>query len=502
MMRYELLGSSVLDWFSATNVLLFVVVFALCFDFIKHRKPKNFPPGPPWSLPFVGDFLRINFTRMHLDLYEFAKKYGNIFSMNIFGPRAVFLNGTKMLKEAFVQNGENFADRPHFPIFEDAIGDNGVVASNGYAWKQQRRFALYTLKNFGLGKKSLEPSIQQECRCLNEAVGQERGKPFDPHWLVNNAVSNVICALVFGDRFEYSNAEFQSLLRLLNETVYLEASISVQIYNLVPWLMRHVPGPHLQVLTNWNKVVEFIRKKVEEHREDYDPSTARDYIDCFLAEMEKWQDDPAAGFNIKNLCVCTMDLFVAGTETTSSTLYWGLLYMINFPEIQKQVQEEIDRVVGSSRQPTVEDREKMPYTNAVIHETQRFGNIIPINVPRLSTKDTHVGGYIIPKGTMVFGSLTSVLFDETEWETPHSFNPAHFLDADGKFRRREAFLPFSIGKRVCLGEQLARMELFLFFTSLLQRFSFSPPEGEEPSLEFRLGATLCPKPYKLCAVPR
>ncbi|KAA8590055.1 hypothetical protein FQN60_013420 [Etheostoma spectabile] len=88
------------------------------------------------------------------------------------------------------------------------------------------------------------------------------------------------------------------------------------------------------------------------------------------------------------------------------------------------------------------------------------------------------------------------------WETPHTFNPQHFLDGDGKFRKREAFLPFSAGKRVCLGEQLARMELFLFFTCLLQRFSFSAPAGEPPTLEFKLGGTLCPKPYRLCAVPR
>ncbi|RXN24292.1 Cytochrome family subfamily polypeptide 24 [Labeo rohita] len=176
--------------------------------------------------------------------------------------------------------------------------------------------------------------------------------------------------------------------------------------------------------------------------------------------------------------------------------------MIKYPEIQAKVQEEIDRVVGGSQQPSLSDKDNMPYTNAVIHEIQRIGNIIPINVVRATVEDTQIGEYSIPKGTIVTGSLTSVLFDESEWETPHSFNPGHFLDAEGKFRRRDAFLPFSLGKRVCLGEQLARMELFLFFSSLLQRFTFSPPAGVEPSLDFKLGATHCPKPYELCAVPR
>ncbi|XP_015253255.1 PREDICTED: cytochrome P450 2K1-like [Cyprinodon variegatus] len=122
----------------------------------------------------------------------------------------------------------------------------------------------------------------------------------------------------------------------------------------------------------------------------------------------------------------------------------------------------------------------MPYTDAVIQEIQRMGNIIPLNVAHKMTKDTTLDKYSIPKGTLVIPSLHSVLHDESMWETPQSFNPQHFLDKDGKFRRREAFMPFSAGKRVCLGEQLARMELFLFYTSLLQRFKISHPPGEPP----------------------
>uniref|UniRef100_A0A3Q0RMW1 Uncharacterized protein n=1 Tax=Amphilophus citrinellus TaxID=61819 RepID=A0A3Q0RMW1_AMPCI len=167
----------------------------------------------------------------------------------------------------------------------------------------------------------------------------------------------------------------------------------------------------------------------------------------------------------------------------------------------EKVQAEIDAVVGSSRLPSLTDRENMPYTDAVIHEIQRMGNIVPLNVAHVANKDTTVDKYTIPKGTMILPALHSVLNDKTMWETPDSFNPQHFLDQDGKFRRREAFIPFSMGKRSCLGEQLARMELFLFFTSLLQRFSFSAPAGEQPSLEFKLGVTRSPKPYLLCAVP-
>uniref|UniRef100_A0A8B9JVX0 Cytochrome P450, family 2, subfamily P, polypeptide 6 n=1 Tax=Astyanax mexicanus TaxID=7994 RepID=A0A8B9JVX0_ASTMX len=491
-----------LQWVDGTSAVLFFCVFLLLVEYLRNKAPRNFPPGPP-TLPFIGNLHTIDTTRIHLQFIEFAEKYGNLFSIQIFGPRAVVVNGYKLVKELYVNQGDHFADRPVFPLFHDIFKDKGLVASSGYAWKQQRRFALTTLRNFGLGKKSLEPSILLECRYLIEAMSNEQGRNrFNPQFLINNAVSNVICVLVFGSRFEYSNSEFQDLLKMMNQAFYLEGTIWAQMYNMVPRIMRRLPGPHQRVIQLWGNVFNYVRAKVDEHKMDRDFSNPRDYIDCFLEEMEKRKDDKAADFSIENLCFCAMDLFIAGTETTSTTLYWGLLYMTKYPEIQAKVHAEIDQVVGSSRQPSMMDRDNLPYTNAVIHEIQRMGNIIPFNLARATSKDVQIGEYTIPKGASVFGNLTSVLFDETEWETPKSFNPGHFLNNDGNFRRREAFMPFSAGKRVCLGEQLARMELFLFFSSLLQRFTFKPPEGVEPSLEFKLGATHSPKPYELCAVPR
>ncbi|XP_005923250.1 cytochrome P450 2J4 [Haplochromis burtoni] len=176
--------------------------------------------------------------------------------------------------------------------------------------------------------------------------------------------------------------------------------------------------------------------------------------------------------------------------------------MMNYPEIQEKVQAEIDRVVGQSRLPDLADRPNLPYTDAVIHETQRFGNIVPLGFPKMASKDSTLGGYFIPKGTAITTILSSVLFDKNEWETPDVFNPEHFLDSEGKFRRRDAFLPFSAGKRVCIGEPLAKMQLFLFFASLLQRFTLTPVPGEMPSLEGVMGFTYSPEEFRMLAVPR
>ncbi|XP_067309140.1 cytochrome P450 2K6-like [Pseudorasbora parva] len=177
---------------------------------------------------------------------------------------------------------------------------------------------------------------------------------------------------------------------------------------------------------------------------------------------------------------------------------------VSLIRLDAEVQDEIDRVIGG-RQPVVEDRKNLPYTDAVIHETQRFTTVLPLGVPHQTTCDVHLNGYLIKKGTSVITLLVSVLRDENEWETPDSFNPRHFLNKQGQFVKNDAFMPFSAGRRVCPGEGLARMELFLFFTSLLQHFRFTPPPGvSEDDLDLTplVGFTLNPTPHKLCAIKR
>ncbi|MBN3304565.1 CP2J2 protein, partial [Amia calva] len=410
--------------------------------------------------------------------------------------------GYKMVKEALVNQAENFADRPHSPMMDRMDSGNGLIFSNGLLWKRQRRFTLSTLRNCGLGKKSLESVIVEEAQFLQETLENEQGKPFDPHFILNNAVSNIICSMVFGHRFEYSDNHFQRLLKLLSEFFHLAGTIWAQLYEAFPAVMKLVPGPHNKIFSNYKELAVFVRKELEKHKEDWDPSAPQDYIDSYLAEIEKSKEDIVCSFHERNLVVCTLDLFLAGTETTSTTLRWALLYMMKYPEIQEKVQAEIDRVIGQARPPSMADRANMPYTDAVIHEVQRMGNIIPLNIPKIALKDTTVGGYFIPKDTAVMAILTSVLFDKSEWQTPDLFNPEHFLDSQGNFVRREAFMPFSAGKRVCLGEQLARMELFLFFTCFLQKFSFSSPPGVEPSMDGQFGGTRSPFPYKICVTSR
>ncbi|XP_072199110.1 cytochrome P450 2J2-like [Excalfactoria chinensis] len=485
------------DSISLQMLFIFLLVFLLVSDYMKRRKPKDFPPGP-FSFPFVGNVQMMFAKDPMTAMQKINEKHGDIFSMQVGSMSFVIVNGLQMIKEALVTQGENFIDRPEFPMNTEVFNKFGLLSSNGHLWKQQRRFTLTTLRNFGLGKRSLEERIQEECRFLTDAFRDEQGNPFNPHLKINNAVSNIICSITFGNRFEYHDEDFQKLLRLMDETVTLHGKIMSQLYTFFPSIVKYLPGSHQTVIKNGKLMKDFVCDVISKHKEDLNPSESRDFIDSYLQEMAK---PDGSDFCEDNLVACTLDLFFAGTETTSTTIRWALLFMAMHPEIQARVQAEIDAVIGQSRQPALEDRNNMPYTNAVIHEVQRKGNIIPFNALRLTVKDTLLAGFHVPKGTILIPNLSSVMFDKKEWETPHSFNPGHFLK-DGQFWKREAFVPFSIGKRACLGELLARAELFLFFTALLQKFTFQAPPDTILDLKFTMGMTLAPQPYKICAVPR
>ncbi|NWR40510.1 CP2J2 protein, partial [Tachuris rubrigastra] len=327
------------------------------------------------------------------------------------------------------------------------------------------------------------------------------GKPLDPTMPIVHTVANVICSIIFGHRFSRDDENFHRLIESIDTVTAFGNSISFYVYELSPWLASHFLAPFKKTMSSLDFVKGLLAKELESHREKRKPDENQDFIDYYLAEIDKVNAD--ATYDEENLIQTIFDLFIAGTETTATTLGWALLFMVVYPDIQEKVQKELDAVLGSSHVFCYEDRKKLPYTNAVVHEIQRYSNIILIALPRMSLKDTELLGYHVPKNTIIVANIDSVLSDPGKWETPDQFNPGHFLDKDGNFVNREAFLPFGIGHRVCMGELLARMELFIVFSTLLQAFTFTLPEGvKEVNTKFVFGSTMKPPPYQLCAIPR
>ncbi|XP_059414953.1 cytochrome P450 2K1-like [Carassius carassius] len=494
--------------FSSTGTLLGALLLLMGLYLLssgsKSQTEGKEPPGPK-PLPLLGNLLNLDLTRPFDSFCELSKTYGNIFQVFLGPKKMVVLVGYKTVKEALVNHAEEFGDRDIAPSFRIMNDENGIIFSNGDNWKEMRRFALSNLRDFGMGKRGSEEKIIEEIQYLKGEFDKFEGKPFDTTQPVNYAVSNIISSIVYGSRFEYTDPRFTEMVDRANENIRISGSLSILLYNIFPWL-----GPLLKnkrifvknIIQNREQVMKLIKALLE----TLNPVDRRGFVDSFLIRK---QNDVKSGktdsyFHEENLMMSVTNLFVAGTDTTGTTLRWGLMLMAKYPHLQDRVQEEIDRVIGG-RQPVVEDRKKLPYTDAVIHETQRLANILPLNLPHMTSCDVTFNGYFIKKGTTVVPLLTSVLKDPSEWEKPNSFYPEHFLDEKGQFVKRDAFMPFSAGHRMCLGESLARMELFLFFTSLLQSYRFTTApgvSGDELDLKGVVGITLNPSPHKLCAIRR
>ncbi|XP_044518579.1 cytochrome P450 2C19-like isoform X4 [Gracilinanus agilis] len=401
------------------------------------------PPGPA-PFPIIGNILQLDLKNVPESLCKLAKEYGPVFTLQMGFQRVVVLHGYKAVKEALIDHGDKFAARGSIPVFEFISQGLGIVTSNGERWKQLRRFALMTLRNFGMGKKSIEENVQEGAKLLVEAIKQTKGLPCDPTFILGCAPCNVICSLIFQKHFDYNDPKFLYLMKLLDDDLKLLSS---------PWIQ----------------------------------------------EKQK----PQSEFTIENLINTAVDLFAAGAETTSTTLKYGFLMLLKHPEITEKIHEEIDRVIGHDRSPCMEDRIKMPYTNAVVHEIQRYIDHIPSSLPHAVTQDVQFRQYLIPKGTTVIPLLTSVLYDDKEFPNPHQFDPGHFLDASGNFKKSDYFMPFSAGKRICLGEGLARMELFLFFTTVLQNFTLKSliDTKDIDTTPIDSGFSRIPPSFKLCFLP-
>ncbi|KAH0624270.1 hypothetical protein JD844_007956 [Phrynosoma platyrhinos] len=315
---------------------------------------------------------------------------------------------------------------------EDGAEEKGILFANGHIWKQHRRFSLKILRNLGLGRKSLEYQIQEEAKHLVDFFISKKGKPTNPSFPISHSVSNVISTMVFGHRFSDDDERFKELIAAVNFMFDFLPSFSRIAYDLFPRLMHLLPGPQQKAFFCMVQGHTFIKEEIRSHGKTRDPVDPQDYIDYYLDQIEKSKDDPISTFDEENLIHTVMDFFAAGTKTTSVTLLWALLYMTAYPNIQEQVQKEIQGVATPSHKFCYEDRKKLPYTNAVIHEIQRFAG----------------------------------------------------------------------GHRVCLGERLAKVELFIFFTSLLQTFKFQPPEGTKVNIEPVIGGmAIIPRPYEICAIP-
>ncbi|GFO14271.1 cytochrome p450 ii f2-like protein ii [Plakobranchus ocellatus] len=470
---------------------------------------RKLPPCPVYTLPLIGNILSVD-QNPRKQIKAWHRQCGDLFRLHFGSTLVVVVSGYSKIKETLVKKSSMFSDRPLLFVNEViGLGKSGIVFNSGAVWKEHRAVTLHIFKDFITKDNLFLPKIEEEIHFFVEALANMEGKAVDIRHFVYTSTFNIICSFVVGKRFDYDDNRFQYAIDTFDKL--LECSISTAPLDFFPFL-KYLPGDIFKArrlekhtMNFKQKVIDFISEVEESDRTGDKYGDADNFISAYNSKRnEKLKNGKETTLSRNNLLRTIMDFFGAGTETVSATIAWCLIYILNNPGVQTKIHEELDREIGRERAPTLEDKAKLPYLEAVIKETQRLASVVPFSVMHVTTQNVTVGDYLIPKGTTIFPNLDSVLHDSAIWGADaDEFHPERFLNKDGSVLHKEEFIPFSTGGRVCLGENFAKMELFLFLASMFQKFKFECPDPlKPPSLESIFRIACLPKPFKIKIVTR
>ncbi|XP_059093870.1 methyl farnesoate epoxidase-like [Tigriopus californicus] len=484
--------------------VLFFIVICL-YTYVPLWRWQNRPPGPfvfPFmgSLPALGqaDSKAIEFP--YRAMHRLSKQFGPIMSMALGQDMWVVLTGLEEIK-AFTMMDETVA-RPNLKaLYEIYSFDKplGVIFPDGPLWKEQRKFMMRTLREFGLGKQTMEDHIQEEIKFsiqyLKQQATQEGNRVVAMQDFYNLPCLNVIWRLVCGRRFDYDDQRLAQLIEHM-ETFTMEQAIG-PIAGIS--FLKHIP-PFRQIYHKIKAQMDifkgFLRQFVQEEKSSLPSDFDRGYIDSFLRAQAKGR---VSGdyFTDEQLIISVQDFFTGGSGTMSKTLAYAFLYMINHPDAQERARQEIESVLGDREEVTLDDRPSLPFVEAIVMEVQRLSSVLPIAPPRIPTKDVWIGKHLIKNGTQVQINLYSLHRNETHWTDPEDFKPERFLDDHGQLKSHDEWLqPFGYGKRKCLGETVAKLTVLLFLANFLTTFRFSRiPDAPPLSVDPIGGLTIGPQKF-------
>ncbi|XP_065585290.1 cytochrome P450 1B1 [Cyrtonyx montezumae] len=467
----------------------------------RRQGQRRAPPGPfPW--PLIGNAAQLG-SAPHLSFARLASTYGAVFQLRLGRWPVVVLNGESAIRQALVRQGAAFAGRPAFPSFRLVSGGRSL-AFGGYSelWKLHRRAAHATVRAFSTGspatRRLLERHLLGEARALVALLvrGSAGGAFLDPSRVLLVAVANVMSALCFGRRYSHGDGEF---LRLVGRNEQFGRAVGAgSLVDALPWL-RRFPSPvraAYRAFRDLNRdFYGFVRGKFLQHQRSLRPGAApRDMMDAFIRLQ---REQPR--LQLEHVPATVTDIFGASQDTLSTALLWLLIFLIRYPEVQAKMQEEVDRIVGRDRLPCAEDQPHLPYIMAFLYESMRFSSFVPVTIPHATTTNTFIMGYLIPKDTVIFVNQWSVNHDPAKWSNPEDFDPSRFLDENGFINKdlTSSVMIFSMGKRRCIGEELSKVQLFLFTSILVHQCHFTANPNEDPKMDYTYGLTIKPKPFTL-----
>ncbi|KIH58764.1 unspecific monooxygenase [Ancylostoma duodenale] len=457
------------------------------------RRTTRLPPGP-YPILFLGNLPQLLFYSWKYGgivpgFKYIKKKYGPVFTI-WFGPLpTVHIADYTLSHEAMVRYGAKYQDRWSPAMMIEGRGDRGVIVSNGQIWQEQRRFSLHVLRNLGVSRNLMEERIMDEFNLRFDEIDQlPVGSPVNPSQLFDRLVGGVINRMLFSVPIdEKEEMKFYVLKKELDRFVEVLSFSDVFVKK---WMLK---VPFLG--STWTKKLQpvhdikaFIRKQIEERKRAIDDGShmideePKDYTDAFIQKMRQDAEEGVkdSSFDDESLVVNILDLWTAGQETTSTTLVWAMVFLLKDPEVANKVREELLRVTHCARPLSLKDKPETPYFIATLTEIQRIASILNLNIFRLSNADAEIGGYSVPKNTVVSAELSLILADDDKFLNPSKFDPSRFITDPSL---ASSVIPFGLGRRACLGEALARAELYLILGNLLLRYSLRSVGGPPPTAE-------------------
>ena len=359
----------------------------------------------------------------------------------------------------------------------------------------------------------MEDIVDEEVQDLIEDINNNHANvPQDIREFFNLYAVAGLWRIVSGDRLKKDDPRLKHLVHMVRLLTSEQNNPVVNLTMNYPTMFVIVNRLGLvKLLPAFEALRDYAKKIILDHADKGIDSNALDFTEAYLKKIKE-TTDPQSSFNgqfgFRNLENVMADFFLAGSDTTANALNWAMLFMAIHPDIQAKVQQELDQVHGQSGKANASDRHLTPYTEAVLHEVTRRGNILPMSVWHSTSTDKVVEykGYKFPPNTMLICMIGEVMLDPKHFPNPLAFNPDRFLskESDGslKFTPHPRVVPFGIGKRRCLGEVLARVQLYKFFAGIMQNFTVVSGQSQPLTDEAESGFVQAPQRYDVVFRPR
>ena len=446
-------------------------------------------------LPFFGSYPPQTFQK-------WQETYGDVFRIRMGSWKTVVLNGYSAIKDAMDRKDDVFSSRPNlfsFQVLKEVNGGQETLPFGPFdqTYTQLRKETAKALYKFThTNAQYTQEVVLEEAEMLTNGFLTWNGQPNYIDEIIQLSVGSIIYQIIFGRGHNVREDEtFKASVEGANAVVkYIGRGNPIDV---IPWLRYVMPWKASKFFEINQKSATTRFEKVKDHMDTFDCNDVRnDVVDTFIA-VNLLDSTGNERYTLTKQCLLrsVSDLTGAALETTSTSMEWLLSYMTAYPDEQRRVQSEIEEVVGSGRRVVLSDKPNLCFTEATMLEVLRITTPAKFAVPHYTLNDTKINGYDIDRNTVVLLNLHSVHHAKDYWENPEEFRPDRFLTEEKKLDNEKCnrVIPFGLGRRRCVGEHLAKIELFLLFSNVMQRCTFSPADGEPVDLMPILGLIYKPK---------